>query len=72
MITTTQTVNHKDNHNKKFAPGELVTCHYKNEMRSIPIPGVVVRQDQTNVLIKARIQDKLQELYVDSDQLVTR
>ena len=46
--------------------------HYKNGRQQIPIPGVVIRSDGDQVIIKARMQDKPQEIAVDFDQLVTR
>jgi hypothetical protein len=46
--------------------------HYKNGGQQIPVPGVVVRTEGDQVVIKARVQDKAQQIMVDFDQLVTR
>jgi ribosomal protein L35AE/L33A len=55
-----------------FTPGDLVMWHYKNGGQQIPVPGVVVRNEGDQVIIKARMQDRAQEIAVGFDQLVTR
>lgn len=55
-----------------FTEQELVTWHYHEGNRLIPIPAVVVRQEQDGVIIKARIQGAMKELRVDPRQVVER
>ncbi len=55
-----------------FQEGTLVTWHSKNGNQSIPIPGVVVRQNSQDVVIRARIQGTIKELNVDPEHLTAR
>ncbi len=55
-----------------FHENELVTWHYHNGGQSIPVPGVVVRLEPDNVVIRTRIQGVIREMHVDPDQLAAR
>jgi hypothetical protein len=56
----------------KFQQDEQVIWHYKDTNRTIPVPGVVLRQEQDRIVIKASFQGSIQEFLVDPDQLTTR
>jgi hypothetical protein len=55
-----------------FDEQSLVTWHYRDGSKHIPIPAVVVRQEREGVIIKARLQDVMKELLVDPKELVAR
>ena len=55
-----------------FDEQKLVTWHYCDGSKHIPIPAVVVRQERESVIIKARIQGIMKELLVNPQELVTR
>ncbi len=55
-----------------FHEGELVTWHFHDGNHSIPVPGVIVRQDSHDVVIRVRIQGTIKELSVDPEQLAAR
>jgi hypothetical protein len=55
-----------------FQEGTLVTYHFHNGNQSIPIPGVIVGQDIHDVVIRARIQGKIQEVRVNPEHLSVR
>jgi hypothetical protein len=57
---------------ENFQEGTLVTWHFHNGNQSMPIPGVVVHQDIHDVLIRARIQGKIQEVRVIPEHLSVR
>jgi hypothetical protein len=56
----------------EFHPDDLVTWHEFNENKSIPVPGVVIRQEPNNILIKARVQGVIKQVYVSPKELVSR
>jgi len=56
----------------EFHPEDLVTWHESNENKSIPVPGVVIRQEPDNILIKARVQGVIKQVYVSPKELVSR
>ncbi len=56
----------------EFQPDDLVTWHESYENKSIPVPGVVIRQEPDSILIKARIQGVFKELHVSPQELVSR
>jgi ribosomal protein L35AE/L33A len=64
--------NQQTNNESSFYQGEPVIWHCKENNRTIPIPGVVVRHEPDSILIKARYQGTIRELHVDPDQLVAR
>ena len=59
-------------HSEALHESDLVTWHSQNGERSIPIPGVVVRQEERHVIIKARIQNAIREIPVDPKHLTIR
>jgi hypothetical protein len=56
----------------EFHQGELITWHEYQGDKCIPIPGVVVRQDEENVLIRTRVEGLLKEFAVHPEQLAHR
>ena len=56
----------------EFQPDDLVTWHESYENKSIPVPGVVIRQEPDSILIKARVGGVFKELYVSPQELVSR
>ena len=42
----------------EFHPDDLVTWHESYENKSIPVPGVVIRQEPDSIIIKARVQER--------------
>lgn len=59
-------------HSEKLRENDLVTWHDPSGGRSIPIPGVVVRQEGEDVIIKARVQSAIREVQVDPNHLTMR
>ncbi len=56
----------------EFQPDDLVTWHESYDNKSIPVPGVVIRQESNGILIKARVGGVFKELYVSPQELVSR
>ncbi|GLV59718.1 hypothetical protein KDH_65430 [Dictyobacter sp. S3.2.2.5] len=56
----------------KFQNQDLVLWHSRTALRLLPVPGVVVRQEMDKVIIRARIDDRLQEFAVSPVELVER
>lgn len=67
-MNTTQTSTRENG----FHEGDLVLWHETQGARAIPIPAVVVRQDDDSVVIKARISGTVKELHVEPEQLEER
>jgi hypothetical protein len=57
---------------KRFEYQDFVLWYYRSGNRSLPIPGVVVRQEANTVIIRARVEGVLKEFAVDADQLIER
>jgi hypothetical protein len=57
---------------KVFHNQDLVLWHPRAEKHSLPIPAVVVRQQDNNVIIRARVEGKVREITVSPDELVER
>jgi hypothetical protein len=55
-----------------FTEEELVTWHYQNGNKQIPLPAVVVRQETQTIIIQAYLNGKLQQFGADPDQLINR
>ena len=55
-----------------FSENELVTWHYRNDGKQLPVPAVVLGHQDGQILIKARVEGKFATFTVDQDQLVTR
>lgn len=62
----------QDRSEKVFHSQDLVLWHAHAERRSLPIPGVVVRQEEHDVIIRARVEGSLREIAVSPDELVER
>jgi hypothetical protein len=56
----------------EFHADDLVTWHESYENKSIPVPGVVIRQESDCILIKARVQGVIKEVQVSPKELVNR
>ncbi|HEY7418948.1 MAG TPA: hypothetical protein VH593_27450 [Ktedonobacteraceae bacterium] len=61
----------QDRPENKFHSQDLVLWHDHNEKRS-PIPAVVVRQEEHDVIIQARVGESVREIAVSPDELVER
>lgn len=59
-------------HYEELRENDLVTWHDQSGERSLPIPGVVVRQEGADVIIKARVQSAIREVQVDPNHLTIR
>ena len=55
-----------------FQQDELVTWHNYEGKKCIPVPGVVVRLELQNVVVRTRVQGKVQEVLVSPEQLAHR
>lgn len=55
-----------------FHNSDLVLWRSRTPLRLLPIPGVVVRQEADKVIIRARMDDRLQEFSVSPNELVAR
>ena len=62
----------QDRSEKVFHNQDLVLWYLRDEKRSIPIPAVVVRQQENNVIIRARVEGKVNEIAVSPHELVER
>jgi hypothetical protein len=62
----------EDRSEKVFHNQDLVLWHSRADKRSLPIPAVVVRQQDNNVIIRARVEGKVREITVSPDELVER
>jgi hypothetical protein len=56
----------------EFHPDDLVTWHESYENKSIPVAGVVIRQEPETILIKTRVQGIITEMSVSPKELVSR
>ena len=56
----------------EFHPDDLVTWHESYENKSIPVAGVVIRQEPDSIIIKARVQEAIKEIHVSPQELVNR
>jgi hypothetical protein len=57
---------------KVFHNQDLVLWYLRAEKRSLPIPAVVVRQQENHVIIRARVEEKVNEISVSPHELVER
>ena len=62
----------QDRSERLFHQQDLVVWHAQSERHSLPIPGVVVRQEADNVIIRARVEGNVKEIAVSPDELVER
>lgn len=56
----------------EFQQGELVTWHEYQGNKCVPVPGVVVRQESENVLIRTYVAGSCKEQRVRPEQLAHR
>ncbi len=68
MRTSTQNASEQN----VFSNGELVTWHYRDENKQVPVPAVVIRRESGTIVIKARVEGTLKELSVDPQELISR
>lgn len=59
---------------KVFHPQDFVLWHYRSDNHSqpVPIPGVVVRQQEDGVIIRIRVEGSIKKITVNADELVAR
>jgi len=62
----------QDRSENEFESEDLVLWYAHAEKRSLPIPGVVVRQQEHDVIIRTRIEGTVREIAVSPDELVKR
>ncbi len=62
----------QDHSKKMFHNQDLVLWHAPIERRTLPIPAVVVRQEESNVIIRTCSGGKVEEVIVNSHELVER
>lgn len=62
----------QDRSEKIFHQQDLVVWHAQADRHPLPIPGVVVRQEDHNVIIRARVEGDVREIAVSPDELVER
>ncbi len=62
----------QDQSKKVFHSHDLVVWHAQAERRTLPIPGVVVRQEEHDVIIRARVDGNVREIAVSPNELVER
>ncbi len=62
----------QDRSENEFHSEDLVLWYAHAEKRSLPIPGVVVRQQEHNVIIRTRVDGTISEIAVSPDELVKR
>lgn len=55
-----------------FHQQDLVVWHSHTASYAFPIPGVVIRQEENSVIIRARVEGSIQEFVVSPDELVAR
>jgi hypothetical protein len=56
----------------EFHSEDLVLWYPHAEQRVLPVPGVVVRQQEHNVIIRTRVEGTVREIEVSPDELVKR
>ncbi len=62
----------QDRSENEFHSEDLVLWYAHAEKGSFPIPGVVVRQQEHNVIIRTRVDGTISEIAVSPDELVKR
>jgi predicted membrane protein len=55
-----------------FQYEDFVLWHYRSGDYIFPIPGVVVRQEEKRVIIRARVEGNIRELAVAPEELTRR
>ena len=62
----------QDGRNDEFHSDDLVLWHAHDNKRSLPIPGVVVRQLEHDVIIRTCTGGAVREIAVSPDELIKR
>jgi hypothetical protein len=62
----------QDSSENEFHNEDLVLWYAHIEKRVLPIPGVVVRQQKYDVIIRTRVDGIIREFAVSPDELVKR
>ena len=62
----------QDGSENEFHNEDLVLWYAHAEKRALPIPGVVVRQQEYDVVIRTRVEGTIREIAVPPDELVKR
>ncbi|HYX49893.1 MAG TPA: hypothetical protein VE843_09135 [Ktedonobacteraceae bacterium] len=62
----------QDGSEDEFHSEDLVLWYAHDDKRALPIPGVVVRQQEYNVVIRTRVDGTIREIAVSPDELVKR
>ena len=62
----------QDGSENEFHSEDLVLWHTHDEKHSLLIPGVVVRQQEHDVIIRTCVDGNVKEIAVSPDELVKR
>ena len=62
----------QDDSENEFHNEDLVLWYAHAEKRALPIPGVVVRHQEYDVIIRTRVDGIIKEFAVSPDELVKR
>ena len=62
----------QDGSEDEFHSEDLVLWHAHDDKRSLPIPGVVIRQLEHDVIIRTCVEGSVREIAVSPDELVKR
>ena len=62
----------QDQSENEFHSEDLVLWHAHDDKHSLPIPGVVVRQVEHDVIIRTCVDGFVREIAVSPDELVKR
>jgi hypothetical protein len=62
----------QDGSENEFHSEDLVLWHTHDDKRSLLIPGVVVRQQEHDVIIRTCVEGLVREIAVSPDELVKR
>jgi len=62
----------QDGSENEFHSEDLVLWYAHAEKGALPIPGVVVRQQEDDVIIRTRVDGTTREIAVSPDELVKR
>lgn len=62
----------QDGSENEFHSEDLVLWHAHDDKRALPIPGVVVRQLEHDIIIRTCVEGTVREIAVSPDELVKR
>ena len=57
---------------KIFHAQDFVLWHYRSDNHSIPVPAVVIDERDEKVIIRARVEGRVEEFTVEPDELIER